>query len=167
MDKYRKLAEVMKASAGVVTAKLLAATVVKVDGEKCTVKWGQAELTDVRLKATINGKKSKILVTPVVGSYVLVGSLTGDEKDLCVLSVDQAAKVEYVNNGLDLLADSADEKVRIKNSTYDLLTLVHELIDACINEIHMTNAGPSVSLNPISRFTFERLKQKFSQLLKK
>lgn len=166
MDKYRKLGELLKSPAAV-TAKLLAVKVVKVEGDKCTVKWGDAEITDVRLKATINGNKSKVLVTPALDSYVLVGSLTGDENDLCVLSVDEATKIEYMQGGLDLQADANDEKVRIKNTSYDLLTLIHELIDACINEIHMTNAGPSVSLNPASRFTFERLKLKFSQLLKK
>lgn len=96
MDKYAKLREQLKdicggSGGGVV---LLQGKVVRVDGDSCSILLGDLELSDVRLRATVGETgEGLLLVTPVVGSVVLVGSLTGDYRDLAVLSVDQFSEI--------------------------------------------------------------------------
>ena len=46
------------------------AKVTSVDGETCDVELEGMKLTDVRLRAVMNGEDSKILVTPKIGSHV-------------------------------------------------------------------------------------------------
>jgi hypothetical protein len=94
MDKLKRLDEALRQYSGTTNINIVAAEVLSVDGERCSVKIREnLEVTDVRLKATINGSGNKILITPVVGSYVLLGSLTGDEKDLTIVQMDEVEKV--------------------------------------------------------------------------
>lgn len=182
MDAYRKIGEYFKAVGQQgLQATIAAADVVKITGESCTVKMGDLQLTDVRLKATVNGEENKILLLPKVGSKVLVGSLTGDMRDLCVLKIDEIEKVVYQQRETKILIDATQnsikcdaagtlielkEKVRVENPAFNLLNLVLEFIGICKSEIHMTNAGPTVSLNPASMAKFVALENKFKALLK-
>ena len=180
MDKYKKLGDIIKGFGGTNNMNVIAGEVISVQGESCTVEIGGMEITDVRLKAAINNNSNKVLITPKVGSIILLASLTGDLKDLCVISVDEVEKIEYrqgqttvnINSEANTLeSDLAgtvikmDDKIVVKNQAENLITLMLDFIDLCINEKHMTNAGVTISLNPISIINFEKLKTRFQSLL--
>ncbi len=97
MDKYAKvrsaLMRIIQESG--VRSCLWQAKVVSVDNDTCTVKIGDLTLSDVRLKAIVSEVDGALLITPAVDSVVLVGSLTGDFKDLAVLQVDKFAEVRF------------------------------------------------------------------------
>lgn len=74
---------------GCFTAKVKA-----VNSETCSVELDGLTLTDVRLRAVVNGENSKILVTPEIGSYVLVADLAGDLSQLAVVGYSEVKKIE-------------------------------------------------------------------------
>lgn len=73
---------------------LFQAEVKGVEGDSCTVDIAGLQLTDVRLKSVINGETEDVLlVVPPVGSKVLLGTLTGDYRDLAILSVERFERI--------------------------------------------------------------------------
>lgn len=99
MDKYAKLREMLRGICGYQANKeplLFQAKVVSVQGDCCEVDMGGLVLSDVRLKAVADGQTDGvILMVPAVDSWVLVGSLTGDYKDLAVLNMDRFEKIIF------------------------------------------------------------------------
>lgn len=129
MDKYAKLVDLLKkVAAPQLSVPILNAEVKEITGESCTVMIDELELTEVRLKATINGSENKIIVNPKVGSMVLIGSLTGDLKDLAVLRVDEIESIVYHQDGLKLQVDTTDKKISIENDEVNFLGLMSELV---------------------------------------
>lgn len=72
--------------------------VTKVDGSVCTVKFANQEISDIRLRASSVDVDKQMLITPKVGSSVVVGSLSGDLSELVVLQVDEVESIE-INGG--------------------------------------------------------------------
>lgn len=70
------------------------AKVTSVDGDTCDVELEDMKLTDVRLRAVVNGEDSKILVTPKTGSHVLVVDLSGNLSQLVVVGYSEVKKIE-------------------------------------------------------------------------
>ncbi len=70
------------------------AKVKSVNGKTCTVELEGLTLTDVRLRAVVNGENSKILVTPKTDSCVLVVDLAGDLSQLAVVGYSEVEKIE-------------------------------------------------------------------------
>lgn len=136
-----------------------------VAGDSCTVVVDGQDLTDVRLKATITGSEDKLLLTPKVGSLVLIGSLTGDLKDLCVLKIDELEKLEYKQDGLGIEIDSKTGKVSVKNSQVSLRDLFQTLKDLILQLKVTTPSGPSTNLLPDSIAALQQFEMKFNQLL--
>lgn len=143
MDKYANLLQVLKSAVNTQRVPLLMAEVVEITDESCTVKVDDLILTDVRLKATINESENRLLIIPKVGSIVVVGSLTGDLKDLVVLKVDEVDKVDYKQSGFNLIVDATDGKVSLKNTDVDFLTLMTSLVDLLKVFKVFTPSGPS------------------------
>ena len=102
MDKYRRISELMKGfqHSGQV---FFPATVESVDGNTCKVSVDGLSVSDVRLKATTTKTNNHVLLTPAVGSDVLVGSLSGDFNNLFVLITDSVDKIEITCNGQNLM----------------------------------------------------------------
>ena len=102
MDKYRHIAELMKGfrQSGQV---FFPATVESVEGTTCTVKVDGLSISDVRLKATTTKTANQVLLTPMVGCDVLVGSLAGDYNNLFVLTADVIDNIEITCNGQNLM----------------------------------------------------------------
>lgn len=87
MDKYRQIAELMKGfqlSGNV----FFPAIVESIEGVTCTVKVDNLSISDVKLKPTTEETENTFLLTPAIGSAVLVGSLSGDYKSLFILHAD-------------------------------------------------------------------------------
>lgn len=125
-DKIARLAAVMRGFQKEAMP-LFTAEVISVQGESCTVLVGDLEVTEVRLKATINGAGNYVLTVPKTGSYVLIGSLSGDLKDLAVLKVDEVESFTIKQGSLEILVDSADNKVSVKNADASLYNLFNSL----------------------------------------
>lgn len=70
------------------------ARVVSVEGQTCTVDEGDLELTDVQLRATVDDSDQVILITPKVGSWVLVAPIMEDINRLHVVEYSEVEKVE-------------------------------------------------------------------------
>lgn len=102
MDKYRKIAELMKGFRrnGQV---FFPATVESVEGNTCTVRIDGLSISDVRLKATTTPTANQVLLTPMPGSSVLVGSFSGDLGNLFVLTADVIRDIEITCNGQNVM----------------------------------------------------------------
>lgn len=73
----------------------LVGTVKSVEGESCTVAVGELELDEVRLTAANDGADGKLLITPAVGSTVLLTDLSGGTlRDLAVVAFAKVDKIE-------------------------------------------------------------------------
>lgn len=109
MDVYRELGERLRGMKQ--TAPILYQGVVKsVEGSTCTVEIDGLDIPDVRLRASTTSDDLELLITPAIGSAVIIGSLSGDLTQLAVLSVDRA------------------ETIVIGGGQQGGLVLVHELV---------------------------------------
>ncbi|OBX20956.1 MULTISPECIES: hypothetical protein [Bizionia] len=145
----------------------ITATVLSVTGDRCKVKLKSGlELTDVKLKATINDSENYILVTPKANSKVQILSLSGRLDNMTVIKVDEVEKIEIVQGELDIIIDSTDNKVGVKNSVCSLKDLFQEFADLLKQLKVYTPAGPSGTPLPDSILAITQLETKFNQLLK-
>lgn len=99
-----------------------------VEGILCTVEVGGLEIPDVRLRASESNRGEQMLLTPKVGSAVLLGSPTGDLSTLVVLSVDEVERIELhgrlvINGGrlggliaIDRLTEKLNEVIAAINT---------------------------------------------------
>lgn len=92
MDIYRELGNRLK-SLQPKTAILYQGVVRSVEDRTCSVEVDGLEIPDVRLRATTSTEDEELLITPAIGSGVIVGSLTGDITELIVLSIDRAETI--------------------------------------------------------------------------
>jgi len=167
MDNYKKLIEILKEGITPPPATpLLPVEVKEITGETCTVMYGELELTDVRLKATVNGSPNKLMMLPKIGSMVLVGSLTGDLKDLAVLKVDELQKIEFEQDGFKLVVDTTDGTLSIENNNVSLFSIYQQLADLLKTFKVFTPVGPSISPVPDTLVKITQFETDFKKLLK-
>ena len=165
-----KSAEIRKALQQIIGANPnypIHATITAVSGQTCSVKLVSGlEVSDVRLKATITDGDDYFLITPDVGSDVLLLSGDGTLRSLTVIHVDKASKFQYSQNGLEVLFDSTDKKVRIQNDEANLKDLFSDLALLLKQLKHYTPAGPSGTPLPDSIQRIDAWTTKFNKLLK-
>jgi len=168
MSKYAKLGEALKglAADAIITMPLMNAQVISIEGESCTIKIGGLELDEVRIKATINGNTNKLMAIPKVGSMVLVGSLTGDLKDLAIVGVDEVAKIMYEQDGLVIEVDSETGKIAIANDDVNMKGLFQQLAGLLKQFKVFTPAGPSGTPLPDTITSITQFETDFKKLLK-
>lgn len=106
--------------------------VTKVDGARCTVKFGSQEISDIRLRASMTDNDSHILLTPKVNTPVIVGSLSGDMSDLVVLQVDEVESIVINGGQLGGLIKIEDLTDKLNN----LVSEVNSLKDAFNSHTH-------------------------------
>ena len=114
MDQYRQLRDSI-ASLIPQRAAILQGIVKAVDGITCTVTVGNIDIPGVRLRASELDNDQQLLITPKVGSPVILGSLSGDLTDLAVLQVDQAASITINGGSLGGLINIADLTQRLND----------------------------------------------------
>ena len=122
LNEIRKSICTMVSKRGVVA---FTAQVVSVDGECCTVDYDGLQVSDVRLRAVVNGEQSKILVTPKVGSYVMVVSLTDDMTQLIVSAFSDVDKIEIDTGKIVLNGGQNGGIVNITQLTQKLNDMVN------------------------------------------
>jgi len=81
------------------------AQVVSVQVDTCTVIIDGLELPDVRLTPTTTERDDMLLLTPAIDSFVLVGSLSGDLNNLCVLTADTLASAKLTIGDISVFID--------------------------------------------------------------
>ena len=131
MDDYRELAERLKGFIPQNTH-ICQGIVSKVDGITCTVEIGGLSVPGVRLRATEMSANDAVLITPKIGSAVVVGSLTGSVDELVVLVVDRAESVTFNGGNLGGMVNVAE-----------LTKKINALIDALNTHTHPTPNGMS------------------------
>jgi len=123
MDQYKELATLIKqASSGGGRVTILQGIVKEVSGVTCTVEIGSLTVSDVRLRASEKQEETQILITPVIGSAVILASLSGDMTNLVVVAVDVAESIT-INGGklgglinIEALTAKLNELVQVFNS---------------------------------------------------
>jgi hypothetical protein len=164
-----KLAEIKKAlqAFGLKPNLPMTAEVVSIENDTCTVKLNSnLVLTDIRLKATISQGSDYFLLEPKIGTDVIIMSQTGELSGLIVIKVDQIARFVYKQNGLEILVDSNDGKVSIKNDTSDFKTILVDLATLLKQLKVFTPVGPSGNPLPDSILAIEQFENKVKQLFK-
>lgn len=159
MDIYGQIAQKVKQIVGGSEAIIFPAEVKSVDDTTCTILIGDLQLSDVRLRAVINDEEDKLLITPAVGSQVLVADLSnGQFRDLAVLTYSEPEKIDVKigetaisvkdglvefngggNNGLVNISDLTQKLNNFENKVNELITVL---------------SGISVTLAPSGTFPF-------------
>ena len=105
---------------------LILAEVKQVDGTTCTVTIDGLELREVRLRAVVNDEESGIVVTPKVGSMVMISDLSnGNMNDWAVMMYSEIETIAInggKNKGLINIEDLTDK--------------LNALVDWCENHTH-------------------------------
>lgn len=81
------------------------AIVESIEGVTCTVKVDNLSISDVRLKPINENTEDEILLTPKVGTNVLVGSLSGNLLNLFVLQADSLSEAYLKVNEMSFKLD--------------------------------------------------------------
>lgn len=122
MDRYKELAELIKGAGGKASMTIMQGIVKRVNGVMCDVEIGNMEVPDVRLRASESDDNAQLLITPALGSAVIVGSLSGDLTQLVVLAVDKADSI-LINGGklgglinIEQLTSKLNDMVQVFNS---------------------------------------------------
>jgi len=105
------------------------AEVSEITGDTCSVKIGDLELTDVRMKATDDGSEDKLVVTPTKGSKVVVGSNGGDFRDLFVIKVDDPQMILYKHKDITIEIDGESGNITINGGDNKGLVKVEDLVN--------------------------------------
>lgn len=172
------------------------AVVVSVQADTCKVKVlaSDLEVEDVRLMAEIGGTTGLIL-TPKVGSTVLVGCIQNEIADLYVVQYTEIDALKFVQGNTTIEADKdtvmlknaqsevrivsnavsikqgqtevglSGEKVDIKNAGGSLRAIFGDLIVLLNSFSVVTSTGPSAGLNPATTALLTQLNAKVNLLL--
>lgn len=144
MSDYSEIKELLRNIVGDMSNLPISGTITKVDGEVCTLKLPSGlEITDVRIRATIDGNSNFLKIIPKEGSKAVAMTMTGEEDDLILLRADEVEQIEYTQDGLIVLIDSTDGKVSIKNNSTDLLSILEDLSGIIKQLTVSTPNGPS------------------------
>ena len=118
--------------------------VVSVEDTTCTVRFGNMDVSGIRLRASEAGVDSQMLIVPRKDSAVIVGSLSGDLTQLAVLTVDAIERIEINGGQLGGL-------INIEALT----DKINALVDAFNNHTHTIptggiTCGTYPSVNPVT-----------------
>ena len=94
MTPEQRLIRNIKAAAGPREIAIYQGIVSSVQENTCTVRFGEQEVSGVRMRASTTDVAKQLLIVPKVGTAVVVGSLSGDLSDLVVLLVDEVDRIE-------------------------------------------------------------------------
>lgn len=164
--KYTEIKRLLKEIVNANPALPITGEVIAVDGETCRVKISEMELSGVRLKAAVTGSDDYIMLVPKIGSVVILLSRTGDLDDLMVIQTDQVERIEYKQNGLEVIIDSSDAKISVKNNAVSLFDLMGDLTDLLKQFQVATPAGASGTPLPPTIAALNAFEANYKQLLK-
>ena len=98
MTQEQRLLNNLKQAVGPAPITVYQGIVVSVEGITCTVRFGNMDVSGIRLRASEAEQDAQLLIVPKKDTAVIVGSLSGDLSQLVVLSVDVIERIE-INGG--------------------------------------------------------------------
>ena len=99
MNEYSRLKEYLRGLSNSGNDVTICQGIVRsVAGNTCEVEVGSLIIPGVRLRASEAEDESQMLITPRIGSAVIMGSLSGDLSQLAVLQVDKVESI-VINGG--------------------------------------------------------------------
>lgn len=165
MDKKAQIKKALKEVLGLVPNLPIAATVVSVENQTCTIKLHNGfKLSDVRLKSTITSGTDGLLVIPKINSEVLVLSQTGELSGLMLIKIDRAEKIIYKEGDFQFELNATTKKVTIKNQSANLGNLISDLISTISSAQIITPNGPG-TINPATQGQLNVISNKFKTIL--
>jgi hypothetical protein len=98
MTPEQRLLRNLRAAVGPQAITVYQGIVVSVEDITCTVKFGDIDVSGIRLRASEASEDAQMLFVPKVDTAVIVGSLSGDLTELVVLAMDAIDRIE-INGG--------------------------------------------------------------------
>lgn len=143
MDEYRQLAERIREIGGTHQPTIIQGIVKGIgeDGLTCSVEFGGIVVDGIRLRASEVRNDSHILLKPKVGTPVIVGSLSGDLRELVVLQMDQVEEIEVYATKIILNEGNNGGLINIS----DLTDKINELVNVFNNHTHVVNTTGSAT----------------------
>ncbi|MEG0788768.1 MAG: hypothetical protein RSA66_07885 [Muribaculaceae bacterium] len=139
MDKYSKIAGLLRSITGTDRAKFgfWLMEVMSVDGDMCTAKLDMFEVPDIRLSTIKGGSEKGLLITPAVGSIVMVADLScGELRELAVIGFTEVVSIDakigsskvHIADGIVKLNDgNNDGLVNVRNLTSKLNVIEQDI----------------------------------------
>lgn len=141
------------------------ATVVSVENDTCTIKLlSDLVLSDVRLKATVSEDTDTLLITPKIGSEVMVISQTGKLSGLVVIKIDSVEKLQYKKGSFEFELHGTTGKLTLKKDGANFGSLIKSLIDTISAAQIITPSGPG-TINPATQAQLTQIKTAFNTIL--
>lgn len=136
------LSEIRKSIKGMTSGngRLFTAKVLSADGETCCVEIDGLVLSDLQLRAVVNGEESGILITPKTGSYVTVADLSGDLTRIVVVGFSEVEKISI----------DAETDIVINGGGYGGLIKIEYLVDELNRLVQTFNSHTHVVPNGTS-----------------
>ena len=155
------LSEIRKSIKGMASGNggLFTAKVLSADGETCCVDIDGLVVSDVQLRAVVNGEESGILITPKTGSYVTVADLSGDLTRIVVVGFSEVEKIS-IDAETDIVINGGGYGGLIKIE--DLVDELNRLVQTFNSHTHVvpngTSNAPSTLASSFSTSTLENTK---------
>jgi len=172
MDKLSKIKAFIKEIVGANQNLPITATVKSVQGDHCTITLkSKLDVTDVKLKATIDGD-NYLLVIPKVGSKVVVLSLSGELDNLSVIKVDEVERIELIIGDTNFKIDGSGYEINqgsenLKTVFNDYITQFGKLCDELNKVVVSIGVTPNVAMiTQIKMETTQNIKQRLNTILK-
>jgi len=178
MNDIGKIKNSIRKLSGATKGIVFTAQVKSVEGETCTIALGNTSLSDVRLRAVINGNAEKLYIKPKKDSYILVIDLSnGNYRDLVAITYSEVEtiNIKISETTIDIDKDGVvfnggklnglvkiDDLMGWMDSVYsDLQTLIGILSAIPVNAATMTGSAVFVptTAKPV-KFNFENTKVK-------
>ncbi len=172
MDKLSEIKKKLREVVGANPNLPVSATVKSVEGDHCTITLKSGlELTDVKLKATIDGD-NYLLVIPKVGSKVVVLSLSGELDNLSVIKVDEVERIEVIIEDTNFKIDNQGYEINqggenLKTVFNDYITQFGKLCDELNKVVVSIGVTPNVPvITQIKTEVTQSIKQRLNTILK-
>ncbi|MDR0829837.1 MAG: hypothetical protein LBN95_06980 [Prevotellaceae bacterium] len=166
MNNYSEIKQRIKNIAGVFAlmneqVPIFLAKITAVDGATCEIELDGTTLTDVRLRSVINNEDSKLVITPKVGSYVILADLSGGRyTELVAIQYSEIDKIEINTN--EIIINGGNLGGMVKSEI--VANKVSEL-EKKVNEIITILTGVTIPLAPTGTYPFAPIFSAVSQLL--
>lgn len=152
---------IKKITSGERVCHIFTAKVVRADGETCEVDYEGLRLTDVRLRAVVNGEESGVLLTPKADSFVTVADLSGDLSQTVVIGFSEVESVDIIAGGeIHLNGDSFGGLVKIQELVGDLMNIVTTFNAHTHTVADIVSTSPSLSMSNIDASALENTRIK-------
>jgi len=137
------LSEIRKSIKGMTSGngRLFTAKVLSADDETCCVEIDGLVVSDVQLRAVVNGEESGILITPKTGSYVTVADLSGDLTRIVVVGFSEVEKISI----------DAEADIVINGGGYGGLIRIEDLVGAINRLVEVFNSHTHTVVEAVAK----------------